>query len=654
MTSAGIQEPVAAAYDSPKEQLLEALRQTRAALSPSSPGASAADASEATDPEDAQKHEAPFMKVARRFGMSKFDLDVLLLCAAAELNPEVPALCAAAQGDERLRYPTMHLLLTTLPGANWGALLPGAPLRYWKLLDVAAGESLTTAQLRIEEPVLHALMGVPCLDERLQGLLEIVVPPRVLPASYRAQAERLLALWNDSQRSSIAHLQGSAVKGKRSLAAAACAAARLRLYALCVSQLPSAAPEREALMRLLERDAALGDFALLLETEDNNPTDWMAASLLADRFQGIVMICGLGRLELRRRSVVRITIDRPAPGDQRALWNFALGNVAARFNGELDRVATQYSFDCETILAAGRKVREQLAAGDADQPIPGELLLEVCRSDSHPALDSLAQRIDARAGWSDIVLPETSLDALHAIAAQVRQQGKVLECWGFAVQTARGLGISGLFHGQSGTGKTLAAEVLAHELKLDLFRIDLSQLVSKFIGETEKNLRAVFDAAEHTGAVLLFDEADALFGKRSEVRDSHDRYANIEVSYLLQRMEAYRGLAILTTNLRGGMDTAFLRRIRFFVSFPFPDLSLRRRIWERMFPPAMPAQGLDLDKLARLNLPGGSIRNVALNAAYIAADRNEPVRMPHLLVAARRECAKLERPLSDAEAGGWA
>jgi len=177
--------------------------------------------------------------------------------------------------------------------------------------------------------------------------------------------------------------------------------------------------------------------------------------------------------------------------------------------------------------------------------------------------------------------------------------------------------------------------------------------VSKYIGETEKNLRSIFDAAENTGAVLLFDEADALFGKRSEVRDSHDRYANIEVSYLLQRMEAYRGLALLTTNLRGALDQAFLRRIRFVVHFPFPDPSQRRRIWERMFPPGLPTAGLDFDKLAKLNLPGGNIRNIALSAAYIAAEAKEPLRMRHLLIAARRECSKLERALSDNEVGGW-
>ena len=235
----------------------------------------------------------------------------------------------------------------------------------------------------------------------------------------------------------------------------------------------------------------------------------------------------------------------------------------------------------------------------------------------------------------------------------MRQRTTVYEAWGFAAKGSRGLGISALFAGASGTGKTMAAEVLAGELRLDLYRIDLSQVVSKYIGETEKNLRRVFDAAEEGGAILLFDEADALFGKRSEVKDSHDRYANIEVSYLLQRMEAYRGLAILTTNMKNALDTAFLRRLRFIVQFPFPDAAQRAEIWRRIFPADTPTDGLDIAKLARLNVAGGNIRNIALNAAFLAADAGQPVRMGHLLRAARSEYAKLEKVPAAAEIGGW-
>jgi SpoVK/Ycf46/Vps4 family AAA+-type ATPase len=193
----------------------------------------------------------------------------------------------------------------------------------------------------------------------------------------------------------------------------------------------------------------------------------------------------------------------------------------------------------------------------------------------------------------------------------------------------------------------MAAEVLAGELRLDLYRIDLSSIISKYIGETEKNLRRVFDAAEESGVILLFDEADALFGKRSEVKDSHDRYANIEVSYLLQRMEAYRGLAILTTNLKNALDTAFLRRLRFVLEFPFPDAEARAEIWRRIFPADTPTEGLDITKLARLNIAGGNIRNIALNGAFLAADADEPVRMDHLAAAARSEYMKLEKPLTE-------
>jgi SpoVK/Ycf46/Vps4 family AAA+-type ATPase len=250
-------------------------------------------------------------------------------------------------------------------------------------------------------------------------------------------------------------------------------------------------------------------------------------------------------------------------------------------------------------------------------------------------------------------VPELQRQVLRDIAIHVKQRATVYETWGFATKGTRGLGISALFAGGSGTGKTMAAEVLANELRLDLYRIDLSQVVSKYIGETEKNLRRVFDAAEESGAILLFDEADALFGKRSEIRDSHDRYANIEVSYLLQRMEAYRGLAILTTNFKSALDTAFLRRIRFTVQFPFPDAAQRAEIWRRIFPATTPTRDLDCAKLARLNVTGGNIRNIALNAAFLAADAGEPVQMKHILRAARSEYLKLEKSLTEAEIGGW-
>ena len=235
----------------------------------------------------------------------------------------------------------------------------------------------------------------------------------------------------------------------------------------------------------------------------------------------------------------------------------------------------------------------------------------------------------------------------------LRSQHRVNQEWGFAQKQSQGIVISALFSGISGTGKTMAAGVIASTLQLDLYRIDLSSVVSKYIGETEKNLRQVFDAAEAGSVVLLFDEADALFGKRSQVRDSHDRYANMEVSYLLQRMEAYKGLAILTTNLIESIDPAFMRRLKFIVKFTAPDFDQRLAIWQRIFPTQTPTEDLNYRKLARLNVTGGLIRNIALTAAFMAAEQVQSVSMSHLLQATQREYSKLERPVPATEVKGW-
>ena len=631
------------------ETLSAAMRRVRALLEARVTGA-AAKAEENAAPEQPANESSGLADICRRFGLSDFERDVLVLCAAMELDPAVPSLCAALHGDETGRYPTFQLALEILPGPHWSALLPDAPLRRWRLLEVRPGDTLTGSRLRIEERVLHFLMGAQALDPRLQNLLQAVAAPQALPASYREHAEAMLYALT-AEQSAVVQLSGDAGKGKRSLAAAACRSLGLHLSALRAGALGANLAEQEEFVRLWEREALLSCGALLLEPAEGNPLEWNIASALAERISGVVLVCSSGPLELSSaKQLVRIEVDRPAADEQRALWQHALGEFAASLNGQLDRIAAQFPLDSESIHNAGQRVMQAVQRNGDDVVAR---LWDECRAETRPLLEGRAQRIEVRAGWNDIVLPEQSMEMLRSIASHVQQQEKVFQEWGFARQTSRGLGATALFSGPSGTGKTLAAEILAHELRLDLYRIDLSQVVSKYIGETEKNLRAIFDAAESSGAILLFDEADALFGKRSEVKDSHDRYANIEVSYLLQRMEAYRGLAILTTNMRHALDQAFLRRIRFIISFPFPDPALRRRIWERIFPTQTPTLGLDAEKLARLNLPGGNIRNIAVNAAFLAAGAGGPVRMQHLLVAARRECGKLERQLSDAEVGGW-
>jgi SpoVK/Ycf46/Vps4 family AAA+-type ATPase len=289
---------------------------------------------------------------------------------------------------------------------------------------------------------------------------------------------------------------------------------------------------------------------------------------------------------------------------------------------------------------------------DTEHP-PAAALWQACRIQARPRLAHLARRIDSRATWEDLVLPDLQRELLADLADQLQHQTTVYQDWGFGTAGSRGLGLTALFAGGSGTGKTLAAEVLAQQFALDLYRIDLSAVVSKYIGETEKNLARIFTAAAAGGAILLFDEADALFGKRTAVKDSRDRHANVEVSYLLQRMESYQGLAILTTNLKGAIDTAFFRRIRFVVDFPFPEAAQRVEIWRRVFPPKTPTQDLDYDCLGQLQMSGGNIRNIALNAAFFAASAGEPVMMKHILKATKRECLKLQRTLTKDEISDW-
>jgi len=590
------------------------------------------------------------------FGLTPFERDLLLMCAGVEMDSTFAALCAAAHGDPRRAHSTFGLALAALPGAHWSAIPPAAPLRYWRLVEVGTGDVLTTSPLRIDERVLHYLAGVTHLDERLQGLVEPVSAPAELPPSHRTLVHKITTLWSRTGGELVVptiQLCGDEDAGKREVAAASSAALGLRLHAIRAADIPAAVVERETLTRLWEREAVLSGSALLLDCEDSESSvDLPPALSFVERLHSVLIVTGREPLRARERPLVRLDVDKPSVTEQRDLWQKVLVPLSQELNGQIEGLAAQFNLGVQQIRAASTEALAGLTHRREEVPA-SSILWEACRAQARPRLEGLAEWIDPVAGWDDLVLPEPQRQILRNIAAHFRQRARVYEAWGFAAKGARGLGISALFSGASGTGKTMAAEVLANELQLDLYRIDLSQVVSKYIGETEKNLRRVFDAAEGGGAILLFDEADALFGKRSEVRDSHDRYANIEVSYLLQRMEAYRGLAVLTSNMKNALDPAFMRRIRFVVQFPFPDAEQRAEIWRRVFPASTPTEGLDASRLARLNVTGGNIRNIALGAAFLAADAGEPVRMVHLLHAARGEYAKLEKPLTEAEMGSW-
>ena len=617
--------------------------------------------------------QAPALEqLCRCFGLSDFERDLLLLCAGAEMDSRIAQICMSV--DRRGRpMPSFGMAMAALPEPHWTALSPARGLRSWQLIEVEAGETLLSSGLKINERILHFLAGVAALDARLQDVARPIAAPDSLTDSYAALAERIAATWTDALRPSasdqrteprlpLIELCGEPTGTKTAIAAHAASLLHLRLYALDARALPlNDLAESRLLLRLWEREAILSDAALFLEWPDRpeSPADVPISSLMESIERPLVLAVRQPLAGIEHTRVI-LTVEKPTRAEQAELWRAALRDNhpdAASANetreGMLDAVLAQFNLDPGAIRSAARQAVSGLPSLDGMVPVSTRLW-EACRLHARSHLEGLATRIVPTAEWEDLILPAREKELLRRMCLSVRNRARVYDEWGFAGKNQRGLAMNALFAGPSGTGKTMAAEVLARELRLDLFRIDLSQTVSKYIGETEKNLRRIFDAAEEGAALLVFDEADALFGKRSEVKDSHDRYANIEVSYLLQRMEAYRGLAILTTNRRSAIDPAFLRRIRFAVDFPFPEPAQRAEIWRRVFPEATPTENLRIDRLAALRVAGGNIHNLALGAAFLAADAQQSVRMEHVIAAARTEFAKLDLPFAEGEVAGWA
>ena len=611
--------------------------------------------------------------LSQRLGLTRFEQELLLLCIAMELDTRIASLCARAQDNPNKPYPTFALALALFDNPAWDVLSPERPLRYWRLIEInqPGAQPLTTSPLRADERIVNYIKGLNYLDDRLSSLLapldideqQTEIPPSQHPrASWKisyvtGKGLPLSPLLTSHRSPSSNWLVPTNPASKRSPTMPA--QLGRHLYRLPVELLPSQAGDREMLARLWERENLLLPLALYLDRQDadNVVAGEGQAPLLAlpinhflARSEGIFFL-GTRQIESRLgRSTLAFDVAKPTVEEQQYAWSTELGEAATDNAGIL---ASQFNLNLSTIhrIAHAALVdRVATSLGDPLQTPPlSEQLWHACLLNSRPGLDALAQRLIPKATWDDLVLPVEETNTLHQLADQVQQRNKVYEEWGFARKINRGLGINALFAGESGTGKTMAAEVIANGLRLNLYRIDLSAVVSKYIGETEKNLRRLFDAAEDGGAILFFDEADALFGKRSEVKDSHDRYANIEINYLLQRMEAYRGLAILATNMLSALDTAFLRRLRFVIKFPFPALAERKRMWQKAFPTDTPTQDLDYDRLARFTLTGGSIHNVALNSAFMAARTATPVTMPLILTAARSELRKLDRPILEAD-----
>lgn len=624
---------------------------------------------------------SPIAWLSRTFDLTPFDCDALLLALAPEIDRRYERIYAYLQDHVARKRPSVDLALSLLCSDAVQRLeqrqrfAPTAPLRRHGLLHLLPERdteqpSLLAYILKADPLVVQLLLGQPQLDERIAAWANFSAslsqePPLTL-VDDTIQRLRSLTDWAQDRLSSCClHFFGPAGTGKRQTAVYLAAHLQIPLLEINLQRLRNSHTDWRDPLRIALRQQHFQRCLLYLSPVDAvAPPEFSlyAADLLAlvAEAQGVTILAGERPFlpqTTQPLDIIPIPFAVPDTQTRRRLWQTQL----ERYHLPADEVtsadlAARFRLTPLQIETAVRATRtqadwQQLGEEGSETAVsPGQLFAAARHQCGHD-LAALAQKITPLYTWSDIILPDETATQLHEICRRVACRYLVLYEWGFDAKLSLGKGTNALFSGPSGTGKTMAAEIIAGELGLDLYKIDLSGVVSKYIGETEKNLGRIFSAAENANAILFFDEADALFGKRSEVRDSHDRYANIEISYLLQKMEEYPGLTILATNLRQNLDDAFVRRLAFMVHFPFPDETSRQQIWQGVWPTQTPLHPeVNLDLFARrFKLSGGSIKNMALAAAFLAADEGAPVSMTHLYQAARREYQKMGKAISLAE-----
>jgi hypothetical protein len=624
----------------------------------------------------AQQHNQPLRlrQLQETFGLDQFEVDALLICLASALDLRYEKLYSYLQDDITRKHPSVNLILDMLTEPNATRLLkldrftPQAPLFKYKLLNKykdtdADNLSLLNQSLYIDPAITAWLLGRYQPHRHLENHVVFSEPDLVI-----TPVDRLLTSGLDPQLQTISQNPPLPLlvfhgpdKARQDAAARIIShqtnlpLLKVNLTALIKNDLPP-----HTALTLALRDAALAGAIPYLTgwdecLQDKRPPESLLTALC--NYDGLAIVAGATQWRAagidRKRALLWFEFPIPLYTHRRALWRHFLEKINTAHRGDsaahVALLAGQFS------LTAG-EIRDVVATAtdraiQRGSPITEQDLFVAARIHSSPKLTNLARKIEPRYQWEDIILPGDQLTILREIIATVQSRPLVLEEWGVGQKLAASAGVTLLFAGPPGTGKTMAAEIIARKLGLDLYKIDLSTLVSKYIGETEKNLEKIFSEAQNSSAILFFDEADAIFGKRSEVKDAHDRYANIEVSYLLQRMEAYDGVTILATNLRANLDDAFTRRLQFAVDFPFPEAPDRLRIWQALFPPTVPhVSNLDFKLLARrFKLAGGSIRNIITSAAYLAAGDGGQVTMRHLMHGTRRELQKMGRLVNEAD-----
>lgn len=635
------------------------------------------------------------------YQLSTIELDILLIALAPEIDLRYERLFGYLQDDITKRRPSVDLALNLL-SASFAAKLSSrshfthqAPLIRHRIVQLFDDPSqphppLLSRYLKVDERVVDYLFDIDTVATTLSPYVEVVIPEKalnnlLLPNEIKVRLAQLLHYQQAAATAQLLYFQGPYGVGKATTAAALCQQLGKKLLVVAGERLLESTESAFApMVQLIVREAILQHAVIYwtgfddLLRDERQPWCQLLIDALAEQ-PTLSILAGNTSWEpkdlQRPIAFVRIEFPRFSSAERRHFWPLSLnGNTADEV--DFGVLAAKFRFSPGQIRDAA--VTAQNLARWRD-PTGAQItmadLYAASRLQSNRKLAELARKITPHYTWSDIVLPPDRMRQLHEIVNQVKYRSKVYDEWGFDRKLAMGKGLNALFMGPSGTGKTMAADIMAGELGLDLYKIDLSNVVSKYIGETEKNLARIFAEAEASNAILFFDEADALFGKRSEVRDSHDRYANIETSYLLQRMEEYDGMTILATNLSKNLDDAFVRRMHFTIEFPFPDHKQRRRIWEKIWPtetpivlpsansknsqPMLPrlvdgTEAIDLDFMAqRFDVAGGNIRNIALAAAFLAADDGEIIRMDHLIRATQREYQKMGKVIVDSEFGEY-
>jgi hypothetical protein len=589
--------------------------------------------------ESAGAASARLVEVARRLGLDDLDVGILLVALAPDLDRRFEQFYGYLQDDVTRRRAGIDLAVELCGAAGADVSVrerftPQARLiREGLLLVEEPDRPFLTRSLRVPDGVCNYLVGSDAIDNALTPFLAAMEPhpsPEVDMIARSMKAGSLL--W---------YLREQPGASGYSIAAAAFSAIGSRPLAI---DLRKADPgdDLAALAAIAIREARLRDVPLVVGPVEIVTSSVDAIRAIADS-SGPVALVGTAAWDpsWSTRTPLQLSAS-PAPHEDRLrLWRSGLDGRTE----DLDPVTATAHFKlAPDQIQRAAAVAAQAAAAE-NRRVEVADLLHGARSQAAIGLERLARRVEPSFGWADLVLPDDAIGALREISARVRHKERVLKEWSMRRGEGRDEGVAALFAGQSGTGKTMAAEVIAGDLGLHLYTVDLATVVDKYIGETEKNLERIFGEAEAASAVLFFDEADALFGKRSDVKDAHDRYANVETAYLLQRMEAFDGIVVLATNLRANLDEAFTRRLDKIVTFPMPGPDERARLWRRCFRPPLPLDGdVDLDFCARaFELSGGSIRNIALGAAYRAADSSGAVTMRDVIVATEDEYHKMGR-----------